>query len=161
MGADSLYNDYFGPECYEALEQTAGWQDAQASYTAWREGDNENHYDLFTAGGLDLIAVHLGYDVTAEELDWASEVLDQYSDRNAMVMTHAHRAPSNNPDDMMRFGASFFRMLQIDVEASEMAVDTYSPLLDDFGATEYDERSRYNGTEDDTRLPIQLETRQT
>ncbi|OAV62854.1 immunoglobulin-like domain-containing protein [Enteractinococcus helveticum] len=39
--------------------------------------------------------------------------------------------------------------------------DTYSPHLDDFGATEYDDRSRYNGTEDDTRLPIQLETRRT
>ena len=239
VGADSLYNDYFHPDRYEALEQTVGWQDMQASYTPWREGDNENHYDLFTAGGLDFIAVHLGYDVTQEELDWASEVLEEYSDRNAMVMTHAHRRPSDSPDgrgaafshdgsrvdasilrehdnvflvlsghehgvdievrkdvgepgnnivelladyqfyevsaeelgltgidgrtdeDMLRFGSSFFRMLQIDVDASEMAVDTYSPMLDNFGATEYDDRSRYNGTEDDTRLPIQLETRQT
>src|SRR5690625_2689506 len=62
---------------------------------------------------------------------------------------------------MLRFGSSFFRMLQIDVDNSEMMVDTYSPLLDNFGATEYDDRQRYNGTEDDTRLPIQLETRQT
>ena len=98
VGADSLYNEYFGPERYEAQEQTAGWQESQASYTPWHEGDNENHYDLFTAGGLDFIAVHLGYDVTQEELDWASEVLDEYSDRNAMVMTHAHRAPSINAD---------------------------------------------------------------
>src|SRR5699024_8856101 len=52
-------------------------------------------------------------------------------------------------------------MLQIDVDNSELAVDTYSPLLDNFGATEYDDRQRYNGTEDDTRLPIQLETRRT
>ena len=239
VGSDSLYNEYFHPDRYEALEQTQGWQDAQASYTPWREGDNENHYDLFTAGGLDFIAVHLGYDVTAEELEWANEVLEQYSDRNAMVMTHAHRRPSTSPDgrgaafshdgarvdqsvlqqhdnvflvlsghehgvdievrkdvgmennnvvelladyqfyelsaeelgltgidgrspeDMLRFGSSFFRMLQIDVDNSEMAVDTYSPLLDNFGATEYDDRQRYNGTEDDTRLPIQLETRQT
>lgn len=164
-------------------------------------------------------------------------MLDQYSDRNAMVMTHAHRTPSNNPDgrggffshdgveidqsvlqqhdnvflvlsghehgvnievrkdvgtygnnivelladyqfyevsaeelgltnidgrnpdDMLRFGASFVRMLQIDVDNSEIAVDTYSPMLDNFGATENDDRSRYDGTEDDTRLPIQLETR--
>lgn len=239
VGADSLYNDYFYPERYEALEETAGWQEMQASYTPWRAGDNENHYDLFTAGGLDFIAVHLGFDVTQEELNWASDVLDDYPDRNAMVMTHAQRKPSTNPDgrgagfshdgsridqsllrqhnnvflvlaghehgvdievrkdvgqagnnivelladyqfytvpaeelgltgidgrnpdDMLRFGASFFRMLQIDVDAAEMAVDTYSPILDNFGATEYDDRSRYNGTEDDTRLPIQLETRQT
>src|SRR5699024_5222464 len=78
--------------------------EAQASYTPWRADDNENHYDLFTAGGLDFIAVHLGYDVTQEELEWASEVLDEYSDRNAMVMTHAHRRPSTEPDGR---GAAF------------------------------------------------------
>src|SRR5699024_3473814 len=94
----------FGPERYEALEETAGWQEAQASYVPWRENDNENHYDLFTAGGLDFIAVHLGFDVTQEELDWASEVLEQYQDRNAMIMTHAQRKPSDNPDGR---GAAF------------------------------------------------------
>ncbi|WP_313817560.1 LamG-like jellyroll fold domain-containing protein [Citricoccus sp.] len=238
-GPDNLYNQYFGPERYEALEQTQGWKDAEASYTPWKEGDNDNHYDLFSAGGLDFVAVYLGYDVTDEEIAWASGVLDQYSDRNAMIMTHAQRKPSTNPDgrgatfshdgakidagllqkhsniflalsghehgvdievrkdvgqegnnvvelladyqfytvsaeelgltgvdgrsatDMLQFGSSFFRLLQIDVDNAEMAVDTYSPLLDDFGATEYDDRNRYNGTEDDTRLPIQLETRKT
>ena len=239
VGPDNLYNQYFGPERYEALEQTQGWKDANATYTPWREGDNENHYDLFTAGGLDFIAVYLGYDVTDEEIEWASGVLEEYSDRNAMIMTHAQRKPSTSPDgrgatfshdgakidegllqkhrnvflalsghehgvdievrqdvgsegnnvvelladyqfytvsaeelgltgvdgrsatDMLQFGSSFFRMLQFDVDNAEVAVDTYSPLLDDFGATEYDDRNRYNGTEDDTRLPIQLETRKT
>ncbi|MGO1885506.1 MAG: S-layer homology domain-containing protein, partial [Citricoccus sp.] len=239
VGPDNLYNDYFMPERYEALEQTDGWKERNASYTPWQEGDNENHYDLFTAGGLDFIAVYLGYDVTDEEIEWASGVLDEYKDRNAMIMTHAQRKPSTSPDgrgatfshdgakidegllqkhsnvflalsghehgvsidvrkdvgmegnntvelladyqfyevsaeelgltgvdgrsatDMLRFGASFFRMLQFDVDNAEMAVDTYSPMLDNFGATEYDDRSRYNGTEDDTRLPIQLETRKT
>ena len=42
-----------------------------------------------------------------------------------------------------------------------MALDAHSPLLDKFGATEYDDRQRYNGTENDTRLQIQLETCQT
>lgn len=41
VGAQSLYNNYFGPKRYEVLEQTEDWQDAQSSYTAWREGDNE------------------------------------------------------------------------------------------------------------------------
>ncbi|WFP16738.1 LamG-like jellyroll fold domain-containing protein [Citricoccus muralis] len=239
VGPDSLYNDYFGPERYEALEQTQGWQDAQASYTPYADGDNQNHYDLFTVDGMDFIALHLGYDVTDEEIEWADEVLKQYSDRNAILLTHAHRKPSENPDgrgatfshdginidegvlkqnsnvflvlsghehgvdievrkdvgtennnivelladyqfytvsaeelgltgidgrsedDMLQFGSSFFRLLQFDVDRGEMAVDTYSPLLENFGATEYDDRERYNGTEDDTRLPIQLETRKT
>ncbi|NPC98090.1 LamG-like jellyroll fold domain-containing protein [Nocardioides sp. zg-DK7169] len=66
-----------------------------------------------------------------------------------------------DPDARLQFGSSFFRLLQIDVDRAEMSVDTYSALLDDFGATEYDDRSRYNGKEDDFRLPVQLETRTT
>lgn len=58
-------------------------------------------------------------------------------------------------------GSSFFRLLQFDVDAGEVAVDTFSPLLQDFGATEYDDRHRYDGSEDDTRLPINLTTRTT
>ena len=238
-GPDSLYNEFFGPERYEEQAQQDSWQEAGASYHPWRPGDNDNHYDLFTAGGLDFIALHLGYDVVDEEVTWANEVLEQYADRNALIFTHAYNKPSANPDGRggswshdghtilegvienhsnvamvmsghehgvsivvrrdvqsvgnhvvelladyqfyevgsdelgltdigdydgdtpLRFGASFFRMLQFDVEAGEVSVDTYSPLLDNFGATEYDDRGRYDGTEDDFRLPVQLETRRT
>ncbi|PZH18101.1 hypothetical protein C1I97_04250 [Streptomyces sp. NTH33] len=65
------------------------------------------------------------------------------------------------PDDQLQFGASFFRMLPFDVERSELTVDTYSPLLDEFGATEYDTNHRYNGTEDNMVLPIDLKSRKT
>jgi len=64
-------------------------------------------------------------------------------------------------DTPLQFGAAFLRLLQFDLDAGEMIVDTYSPFLDNFGATEYDDRSRYDGTEDDTRLPVQFETRKT
>ena len=72
--------------------------DAQASYTPWRAGDNSNSYQLFTAGGLDFVVVYLGFDVDADEVAWANDVLGQYADRNAMVMTHAYNRPSSNPD---------------------------------------------------------------
>ena len=42
-----------------------------------------------------------------------------------------------------------------------MTIDTYSPLLDNFGATEYDDRHRYNGAEDNMVLPVDLTTRTT
>ncbi|MDN5912860.1 MAG: hypothetical protein L0H71_09320 [Yaniella sp.] len=38
----------------------------------WRAGDNENHYDLFTAGGLDFVAVHLGYAGPPRHIGWAT-----------------------------------------------------------------------------------------
>lgn len=68
---------------------------------------------------------------------------------------------ANTPDTLLQMGSSFFRLLQFDVDRSEMSVDTYSPFLDDFGATEYDDRNRYDGTEDDFRMPIQLQHRAT
>jgi hypothetical protein len=67
----------------------------------------------------------------------------------------------NGVNTPLQLGSAFFRLLQFDVDAGEMAVDTYSPFLENFGATEYDDRNRYDGTEDDTRLPIQLTSRTT
>lgn len=238
-GPDSLFNQYFGAERYEALEQTAGWQAEDAEYHPWRPDDNENSYTLFSAAGQDFVVVSLGYDVTEEEAGWASDVFAQYSTRNGIVLTHAAHSASANPDGRggvrsadgtliservmeenpnvmlllaghvtgatinvrqdvgqagnhvvelthdyqsyrisaehlgitelggyepgktVTFGATFFRLLQFDVERSELSVDTYSAHLDEFGAGEYDVQQRYDGREDDFRIPIQLQSRST
>ena len=238
-GPDALYNDYFGPERYAAVSQSPRWTASQASYQPWQPGDNANNYVLFSASGLDFVVVSLGFGVTPEEAAWADGVLEQYADRNAIVLTHAYLAPSGNPDGrgggmsydgmsvrntvvkenpnvflvlsghehgvnievrknlgrpgnhvvelladyqfykvragqvglggvgtntpdtLLQMGSSFFRLLQFDVDRSELSVDTYSPFLDDFGATEYDDRNRYDGTEDDFKMPIQLQHRAT
>jgi hypothetical protein len=237
VGAGSMYNEFYGPARYEALSQ--GWE--SASYGGpWRAGDNENHYDLFSAGGLDFVVVGLSYGVTREETAWASSVFERYPDRNGILLTHDYLQPSTAvdgrdaalspvdgvtlyntvvaenpnvflvlgghrhgvgtnvkdaghgsgdavvemladyqfytvsadrlgltevggyaPGDQLRFGASFFRMLQFDVDAGLMTVDTYSPLLDEFGATEYDDEQRYDGSEDDTVVPVDLTSRTT
>nr|WP_240949540.1 metallophosphoesterase [Cellulosimicrobium aquatile] len=236
-GPGSLFNEFYGPGRYEAL--SARWEDA--SYGGpWREGDNQNHYDLFSAGGLDFVAVYLSYGVTDEEAAWADGVLEQFPDRNAIVLTHDYLVPSTNPDgrdseistpdgrlvhakvvepnpnvflvlaghrhgvginvrqdvgtpgsgvvelladyqfyevtaeeaglteiggyapdEGLRLGASFLRLLQFDVDRSEMIVDTYSPWLENFGATEYDDEQRYDGREDDFTVPVDLTSRVT
>lgn len=238
-GPDSLYNSYFGPERYEELAQSEGWQQRDAEYHPWRAGDNDNGYVLFSAGGEDFVVVTLGYQVTAEEADWASSVFEEYSTRNGIVMTHAAHKTSTQPDgrdgarsadgeliservmaqnpnvmlllaghvtgvtinvrqDVGRngnnvvelthdyqgyrigtdhlglteignydgdtpvtFGATFFRLLQFDLDRGELSVDTYSAYLDEFGATDYDTDERYNGAEDDFRVPIQTQSRTT
>lgn len=239
VGSNSLYNETFGPSRYESLDDSAAWKEAGADYHSWKPGDNDNSYTLFSAGGQDFITVNLSYDVTQEEADWAARVLDQYSTRNAIVLTHAYRKPSDQPDGRggdfshdgqiindrvlerspnvalvlsghehgvsigvrkdvgepgnnvtelladyqfykvsaeelgldeiswysptwrLRFGASFFRLLQFDLDKGEVAIDTYSAHLNNFGATEYDTKSRYNGHEDDLRLPVQFHGRTT
>ncbi|MEE6286969.1 hypothetical protein V2J52_04795 [Georgenia sp. MJ173] len=221
FGADEdLYNEYFGPERYEALSDS--WENAEYG-APWREGDNSNHYDLFSAGGLDFIALHLAYYVTDEELIWADEILSQYPDRNAIIASHDYLGASSAPDgrgagyaspdgqpifdslvsqhsnvflvlsghvsgvgtnvltDVAEPGhnvvemladyqayevdgermAGFFRFLQFDVDRSEMTVDTYSPWMDNHGATEFDPASRYDGREDEFTVPVNLTSRTT
>ncbi len=261
-GPDSRFNQYYGPGRY--YDASAQWP-AGASYHAWDETtddagntvtpgrDNQNNYVLFSAGGLDFVAVGLSYGVTQEEADWASSVFARYPDRNGVLLTHAYIAPSASPDgrganfsgdgsqlfsevvldnpnvflvlaghehgvgtnlktgvgvtvshnvvelladyqfykvsagelwpdlvdasgnidldgdgvtdhkasDLLQFGASWLRLLQFDVEKAQMSIDTYSPHFDDFGATEYDDRRRYNGAEDNLVLPVDLTTRTT
>ncbi|WP_344560184.1 metallophosphoesterase [Streptomyces atrovirens] len=236
-GPDALYNQYYGPDRYQALSE--GWRHAEYG-GPWRPGDNQNHYDLFSAGGVDFVVVGLSYGVTKEEAAWADSVFARYPDRNGILLSHDYLAPSSSPDgrgapfsapdgsmlyktvvqdnpnvflilaghehgvgtnvkpevgevshgvvelladyqfytvsadrlgltevggyrpdDQLRFGSSFFRMLQFDVDRAELTVDTYSPLLDEFGATEYDADHRYDGTEDNMVLPVDLSTRTT
>ncbi len=236
---ESLYNTYFGPKRYEAQAASEAWKQAGAEYEPWKPGDNENGYTLFSAGGQDFVAVHLGYDVQEEEADWAASVLQRFSTRNGIVLTHAHRTPSKAadgrggtfshdgeiistrvletcpnaalvlaghehgvsiavrndvgqtgnhtvelladyqfyeisaeklglveaggyaPDKGLRFGSAYFRLLQFDLKRGEVAVDTYSAYFDDFGAGEHDTNQRYDGREDDTRLPVQFQGRTT
>ncbi|MGW0593888.1 metallophosphoesterase [Streptosporangium sp. NPDC002607] len=236
-GPDAIYNKYYGPSRYQEASQ--GWQ--HANYGGpWREGDNQNHYDLFSAGGLDFVVVGLSYGVTREEAEWADSIFKKFPDRNGILLSHDYIVPSTNPDgrgagfsapdgsmlyktvveknsnvflilaghehgvgtnvkpkvgqvgkgvvelladyqfytvsadrlglteiggynptDQLQFGASFFRLLQFDVERAELTVDTYSPLLNDFGATEFDPLRRYNGHEDNMVLPVDLTSRTT
>ncbi len=261
-GANSRFSTTYSADRYYQAEKS--WPTG-TSYHAWDEEtdasgkvtkpgtDNQNNYELFSAGGLDFVAVGLSYGVTQEEADWASSVFGRYPDRNGILITHAYLAPSsaadgrgasfstdgsrlfdrvvtNNPNvflvlaghehgvgtniksdigvtvshnvvelladyqfytvsagelfpdkvdasgnidlngdgtidhrstDQLQFGASFLRLLQFDVERAEMSIDAYSPLLDNFGATEYDTRHRYNGAEDNLTLPVDLSTRTT
>lgn len=73
--------------------------------------------------------------------------------------------------DKLALGASFLRMLQFNTKDATMSVDTYSPFLDDFGASPYDHGAypkttpdpidRYSGAEDNFTVPVNLSTRMT
>jgi hypothetical protein len=236
-GPDAIYNKYYGPGRYQTVSQ--GWQHAKYG-GPWKEGDNQNHYDLFSAGGLDFVVVGLSYGVTREEAEWADSVFKKFPNRNGILLSHDYLVPSTNPDgrgagfsapdgsmlyktvveknanvflilaghehgvgtnvkpkvgqvgngvvelladyqfytvsadrlgltevggynpaDQLQFGASFFRLLQFNVKRAELSVDTYSPLLNDFGAMEFDPLHRYNGLEDNMVLPVDLTSRTT
>jgi hypothetical protein len=100
-GADpALFNEYFGPARYQALEEVAPkGNDGEGFYGApWQPGNNENHYDLVEIGGQRLIFVYLGYLVGSAEIAWANQVLADHRDRSAVVLTHSYLLPSLAPD---------------------------------------------------------------
>ncbi len=52
--------------------------------------NNDNHYVLFSASGMDFIAVHIKYDLDADPavLAWAGDLLTTYAQRRAIVVSH-------------------------------------------------------------------------
>jgi chitodextrinase len=268
-GPNSRFSKTFSANRYYQVSKS--WP-AGTEYHAWDEKtnadgtvtlgkDNQNNYMLFSAGGLDFVAVGLSYGVTPEEAKWADSVFNRYKDRNGILLSHDYLRPSTNPDgrgadfstpdgsplfklvvennpnvflvlaghehgvgtnlktnvgvtvahdvvelladyqfytvsagelwpdlvdgngnidvngdgtadhkstDRLQFGASFLRLLQFDVGRAVMHIDTYSPFLNNFGATEYDirqdgsqTRPRYNGAEDNLTVPVDLTSRKT
>lgn len=108
-GSDSRFSKAFTAAGY--YDQARQWPTG-ASYHAWDETtaadgstttpgtDNQNNYVLFSAGGLDFVAVGLSYGVTKDEADWANSVFARYRDRNGILITHSYLAAATaaNPD---------------------------------------------------------------
>jgi fibronectin type 3 domain-containing protein len=126
-GTTMFYNQYFGEEHF-----------AGRSYYGWHYGaNNDNHYDLFSAGGLDFIVIYLEYDETPDSavLAWANDLLQAYNHRRAIVVSHSilrsgaalefsdqgqaiHNALSGNPN--------LFLMLCGHVSAEKRRQDIYN-----------------------------------
>ncbi|HWR26852.1 MAG TPA: PA14 domain-containing protein, partial [Candidatus Thermoplasmatota archaeon] len=50
---------------------------------------NDNNYALFSAGGMDFIAIGLDYAADTNELAWAENLTQTYSTRRAIVVSHS------------------------------------------------------------------------
>jgi hypothetical protein len=75
-----LYNHYFG------VNRFIG----RSYYGDHYGAHNDNHYDLFSAAGLDFVVLYFEYDTTMDEpiLRWADKVLKTYSNRHAILVSH-------------------------------------------------------------------------
>jgi len=74
------FNEYFGTSRFQG----------RGYYGGYYGSDNDNHYDFFSASGMDFIVVNLEYDTTPEQdvLDWADALLQSYSNHRAIVVSH-------------------------------------------------------------------------
>ena len=90
-GDATAFNRHFGPDRFEAF----AWYGE--GYPA---GTNDNSYQLFSAGGYRLGPLSLGADdflvlalqfcPEADVIEWAKQVLEDHSDRHAILVTHGY-----------------------------------------------------------------------
>ncbi len=52
--------------------------------------NNLGHYDLLTENGQDFIVLYMSWDIYENEINWMNEVLEQYSDRIAIICLHRY-----------------------------------------------------------------------
>jgi len=60
-------------------------------------GNNANSVQLFEAGGMKFVALHLECNAPDVVLDWANSMLRRYGDRHAMITTHMGLGPKDKP----------------------------------------------------------------
>ncbi len=79
-GTTTFYNQYFGSSRF-----------AGRSYYGGNYGsNNDNHFDLFSASGMDFLSVSLEYDPAVDTLPirWADSLLKAYPARRAIISSH-------------------------------------------------------------------------
>ncbi|MDP0500627.1 MAG: metallophosphoesterase [Verrucomicrobiota bacterium JB022] len=82
----TFLNDYFHTEFYEQWPTFGG---------AMNEGEMDNTYHLFRAGGIDWIVIALEWGPRDSTIEWADSILERYPNRKAILVTHAYM---NNND---------------------------------------------------------------
>lgn len=102
-GTTTFYNQYFGTNHFGA----------KAYYGGHYGANNDNHFALFSAGGLDFIAIFLEYDTGADTavLNWANTLLQTYSHRRAIVVSHYIGRPTT-PSTFGAQGAAVYNALK-------------------------------------------------
>jgi len=87
----AAFQEYFPAERYEQYDwYGGGYQNNTYNAT------NANSYQLFSAGGLDFVILHLECSAPDEVLEWANGVLEQYADRRAIISTHFYHDDFGN-----------------------------------------------------------------
>ena len=108
VGANENYQTYFGQDRFASQETYGG------SYR-----NNLGHYDLISENGQDFILVYISWNVYKEEINWLNEVLEQYSDRKAILLFHPYTYVKKSKDTFLD---NFGKLLQEEVVAKNTNV---------------------------------------
>ena len=102
-GTTTFYNQYFGASRFQGRSYYGGHYGT----------NNDNWYDLFSAGGMDFIVISLEYDTTPDQpvLDWADQLLTTHSNRRALVLSH-NLCGTGNPASFSAQGTATYNALR-------------------------------------------------
>ena len=102
-GTTTFYNQFFG------VAHFAG----RPYYGGHYGTTNTDHFDLFSASGLDFIALYFEYDVNADpaKLSWGNSLLQTYSNRHAIVFCH-NLGSASTPSNFSAQGAAIYNALR-------------------------------------------------
>jgi hypothetical protein len=98
-----LYNTYFGTSRFSGRNYYGGHFGS----------NNDNHFSLFSAGGMDFIVVYLEFDSGANPsvLAWADELLKTHVDRRAIIVSH-YITEAGNPAPFGVQGQAIYETLK-------------------------------------------------
>ncbi len=98
-----LYNQFFGTNRFTG----------RSYYGGHFGNDNDNFYDLFSAGGLDFIVIgfQLMWNQEPPVVHWADSLLTVYSDRHAIISTH-YLIEQGNPGSFSPQGQAIYNGLK-------------------------------------------------
>ena len=95
-GSSALFQEVFPKSRFEGFD----WYGGCFTNSAGNEevsGNNANSFQLFEAGGMKFIVLHLECNAPDDVLAWADTVLTKHADRRAMITTHMGLGPLEKP----------------------------------------------------------------
>lgn len=95
-GTSELFQSHFPRSKFESFPWYGGDFPGSPLRPGY-SGNNANSFQLITAGGQDLLLLHLECNAPDEVLGWARDVLTRHADRMAVVINHMWLGPVELP----------------------------------------------------------------
>ncbi|HBJ35566.1 MAG TPA: serine/threonine protein phosphatase [Planctomycetaceae bacterium] len=95
-GDSTLFREYFPATRFERFPWYGG-SFAGSKADPKISGSNSNSFQLFTAGGIEFLFLHLECNAPDDVLEWANEVLRRHVDRPAFITSHMGWGPKEKP----------------------------------------------------------------
>jgi hypothetical protein len=97
-GDASLFQKYFPKDRFENFDWYGGSYGG-SPLGKHISGNNANSFQLFSAGGMDFLFLHLECNAPDDVLDWANGLMTRYSDRTTLITSHMGWGPRLEPKD--------------------------------------------------------------